>query len=486
MLDRNSWYVPLIALSLTCTVAACAVNPATGERQLSLVSEAQEVQIGQQGAEQINQTMAMVDDPELQEYVSDLGQKLAADSERPDLPWSFSVVDDPTPNAFALPGGFIYVTRGMLNLMNNEAELASVLGHETAHVTARHSVAQISRAQLAQLGLGLGMIFVPEARPFGDLAGLGVNLLMLKYGRDAEREADELGFGYARAHNYDVSQMGDVFASLGRMSELEGQSPLPSWLATHPAPEERVEAVEDRLAGVVSEDPDAIVGREAYLERIDGLTYGNNPRNGFFRDGTFYHPDLEFMFSVPDDWQTQNLSRAVVAQSPEGDAVMQLTLAEADDPMEGLRQFARQEGVQVGRASEEPVNGLDAATGLFQAQAQQTPIAGLVSFIEHADRMYQIVTFTPTQAFRQRQDQFASIIDSFEPLDDPDILEVEPPVIDIVEVERSMTLAEFDRRYPSAIPIDRLAVLNQLEGADSRLAARTSVKRVVGDPEWFP
>src|SRR5690606_12770631 len=120
----------------------------------------------------------------------------------PDLPWSFDVVDDPTPNAFALPGGPIFVTRGILTLMDSEAELASVLGHEIGHITARHSVAQLSRAQLAQLGLGLGTIFVPEIEPYSDLAGTGLNLLMLKYGRDAERQADELGFRYARSEGY--------------------------------------------------------------------------------------------------------------------------------------------------------------------------------------------------------------------------------------------------------------------------------------------
>ena len=485
MNTRNLWHGSVILVLLAGATVGCAVNPATGERQLSLVSEAQEVQIGRQSAEQIRQTMSMVDDPELQQYVSDLGQKLAADSERPDLPWSFSVVDDPTPNAFALPGGFIYVTRGMLNLMNNEAELALVLGHEIAHVTARHSVAQISRAQLAQLGLGLGMILIPEARPFGDLAGLGMNLLMLKYGRDAEREADELGFGYAQQQNYDVSQMGNVFESLGRMSDLEGQSPLPSWFATHPAPEERVEAVEERLAGVISEDPDAIVDREEYLDHIDGLPYGNNPRNGFFRDGTFYHPDLEFTFSVPSDWQTRNLARAVVAQNAEGNAAMQLTLIDVDEPVQALRQFAGQEGVQVGRASEDTVNGLSAASGLFQARTQQGQVAGLVSFIGHGEYVYQIVTFTPAQAFAQQQDEFARIAESFAPLDDPEILAVEPPVIDIVRVDAAMTLAEFDRRYPSAIPTERLALLNQLDGPESRVEAGTHLKRVVGDPELF-
>jgi predicted Zn-dependent protease len=441
------------------------------------------VNIGKEGSQQVEQSMAMVDDPELQAYVARLGQQLAAASERPDLPWSFKVVDDPTPNAFALPGGPIYFTRGMLTLMDSEAELVTVLGHEIAHVTARHSVEQISRAQLTQLGVGLGMILIPELRPFGDVAGLGLNLLMLKYGRDAEREADELGFGYARAQNYDVSEMADVFESLGRMADLEEQSPLPSWLSTHPAPDERVRAVNERLASRGSRDLDATVGRAEFLEHIDGLTYGANPRNGFFREGVFYHPELAFQFAVPRAWQTQNLARAVLAVSPEQDAAMQLTLAPGSSPDDGLRRFLSQQGVQAGPARGREINGIPAAAASFQAQTQQGVVAGRVAFLAYDDNLYQLVTYAPAQRFDQYQATFGDIIASFEPLDDPDILEVEPAVIDIARVERDMTLAEFDRANPSAIPIERLAILNQLEGPDSRLSKGTLVKRVVGDPE---
>ena len=151
-----------------CAIAAglltsCAINPATGQRQLSLISESQEVAMGREAAAGVGQTLGFVDDPELQGYVRQIGLRQAAASERPNLPWEFHVVDDPSPNAFALPGGFIYVTRGMLNLMTSEAELAGVLGHEIGHVTARHSVNQLSQQQLAQLGLGLGGILFPKA-----------------------------------------------------------------------------------------------------------------------------------------------------------------------------------------------------------------------------------------------------------------------------------------------------------------------------------
>ncbi|MGH7719702.1 MAG: M48 family metalloprotease, partial [Gemmatimonadaceae bacterium] len=238
------------AMLFAATVAGCATNPVTGRSELSLVSESQEIQLGQQAAQQVAQSIGLVNDDALQQYVQRIGADLARESERPGLPWTFRVVDDPTPNAFALPGGYIFVTRGLMSLMENEAELASVLGHEIGHVTAKHQVQAISRQQLASLGLGIGMILSEDLRQYGELASAGLQLLFLKYGRDAERQADDLGFKYALNDGYDVRQMADVFASLQRASEKSGQSPLPSWLATHPYPEERIEATRARLASL--------------------------------------------------------------------------------------------------------------------------------------------------------------------------------------------------------------------------------------------
>src|SRR5688500_6983461 len=200
------------AAGLVCVLpAGCAVNPVTGRRQLALVSEAQEIQMGQQAAQQVSQQLGLVDNQALQEYVQRVGAQLAAESERPNLPWTFRVVDDPTPNAFALPGGFIFMTRGMMDLMDSEAELAAVLGHEIGHVTARHSVTQISRGQLAQLGLGLGSVLFPSAaQSFGGLAQTGMQLLFLSHSRGAERQADELGFRYALNEGFEVREMDDI------------------------------------------------------------------------------------------------------------------------------------------------------------------------------------------------------------------------------------------------------------------------------------
>ena len=288
----------------------------TGERQLALVSEPQELEMGKQAAEETRKGIGVVKDDGLQAYVQSVGTKLAAHSERPQLPWSFQVVDDPTPNAFALPGGYIFVTRGLMGYMNSEAELAAVLGHEIGHVTARHSVQQISRAQIAQLGLGLGMILAPDLQQFGNLLGSGLQLLFLKYGRDAERQADELGFGYALHNKYDVREMDDVFESLQSLATQQKQSPLPTWAATHPDEGERIQTVRSRIAKL---PPGSLtgtrVGEAEFLDEIQGLTFGENPRQGYFQTNRFLHPDLKFEFTFPQGWKTQNLPQAVVGVS---------------------------------------------------------------------------------------------------------------------------------------------------------------------------
>jgi predicted Zn-dependent protease len=466
------------AAAVLCALAAgCATNPVTGRRQLALISEAQEIQLGQQASQQVAQQLGLVENQALQQYVQRVGEGLARESERPNLPWTFRVVDDPTPNAFALPGGFIFLTRGMMDLMDSEAELAAVLGHEIGHVTARHSVTQLSRAQLAQLGLGLGSIFFPgAAQTFGGLAQTGMQLLFLRYGRDAERQSDELAFRYALREGYDVREMDDIFATLMRIGEASGRSPLPSWLSSHPAEPERIRAAQAR-ADTVTRRPLAL-RREEYLNRIDGLVYGENPRQGFFRDGVFLHPDLRFRIDFPQGWRTQNLPRAVNALAPQQDAILQLTLAQGANAEDAARRFLSQQGLRPGQAQRQSINGNPAVVSYFQAQTQQGVITGMAGFIDYGGRTYQVLAFTPAQRFQLYEPAFRRVIGSFAAVSDPAVLNVRPNRVDVVRTTRAMTLAEFNRQYPSVIPLPELAILNQVENESSVLPAGL-VKRVV-------
>lgn len=465
---------------LAAAAAGCATNPVTGRRQLALVSQGQEIQLGRQTAEQAVQTIGLVPDSALQRYVQRIGAEMARESERPDLPWSFGVLDDPTPNAFAAPGGFIFTTRGMMNLMQNEAELAAVLGHEIGHVTARHSVTQISRAQLAQIGLVAGSVLFPgAAETLGGLAQGGLQLLFLSYGREAERQADELGFNYALREGYDVREMRDVFSALQRVGQTEGRSPVPSWLATHPAPAERIQAVEQRLATLAPAQTTTLQRRDAeYMARIDGLVYGENPRQGYFQGGLFLHPDLRFQLRFPEGWRTQNTPQAVMAVSPRQDAMIQLTLAGASAEQAAQRFFGQQ-GLQSSRVGRETVNGIPAVTGYFQAQTQQGVLTGFAAFLEYGGSAYQILTYTPAQQFSGYDRLFRQVVGSFAQVTDPQVLNVRPARVDVVRTDRAMTLAEFNRRFPSTIPLAELALINQVESESATFPAGSLVKRVM-------
>ncbi|MGH0031057.1 MAG: M48 family metalloprotease [Myxococcota bacterium] len=261
----------LLGLVLLGFLAACATNPVTGRPQFVLMSEAQEIALGQQSAPQIAASMGLYDDPALERYVAEIGMPMAKASERPHLPWEFHVVDDPLVNAFAVPGGFIYVTRGILAHFANEAQLASVLGHEIGHVTARHSVAQQTKAIGVSLVLLPTVFLTPNLQALSQqLLGATAQVLLLKYSRDDESQADDLGFRYMTAQGYAANEMPKVFHTLDRIGAKAGADGIPEWLSSHPKPANR-EAVMKAQIARLPDGGGGTVGRDIYLRRVDGM-----------------------------------------------------------------------------------------------------------------------------------------------------------------------------------------------------------------------
>jgi predicted Zn-dependent protease len=459
----------------------CARNPVTGKSELSLVSESQEIQMGQQAAQEVAQTIGLYNDAKAQAYVAQLGKRMAAASERPNLPWEFHVVEDASVNAFALPGGFIYVTRGLMTAINDEAELATVVGHEIGHVTNRHSVQQISKAELAQLGLGVGSILSSDIAKFGQLASAGLSVLFLKYSRDAENQADQAGFRYALTQNYDVREMTKVFETLNRISAEGGEGgKLPEWLATHPNPENRIQHIESILDTLHRDPSKGIVNREVYLQHVQGMAYGEDPRLGYFEGTHFFHPQMRFQVAFPDGWKVQNTPQAVASMSPNQDAILQLALAGKGSPQQAAQQFLSQQGVQAGQTSTANVNGLPAASSYFQAQTEQGAIQGIVSFISYGGQTFGLMGYTPAGKLGTYDQVFQSTIRSFNELRDPSKLNVQPAKVELVKLDRQMTLEQFNAQYPSSIPLTELAIINEVETPSTPLAAGRIVKRVTG------
>jgi predicted Zn-dependent protease len=472
-------------LALTCLASAalalaCARNPVTGKRQLALVSEEQEIELGKQAAQQTIQSIPPYPDEKLQQYVSSVGMRIAKASERPNLPWSFTVLDDPTVNAFALPGGPIFITRGILAHLSSEAELAGVLGHEIGHITARHSVEQLSKAELAQLGVGIGSAVSPEVAQLGQLAGAGLQLLFLKFGRDAERQADSLGFRYMLGQRYDPREMAKLFRVLERQSALEGGGKLPAWASTHPDPGEREKTAEKRATEVANAGA-LEVGRDRYLPLVNGIVFGEDPRQGFFEGNTFVHPGLKFQLTLPAGWKAQNTPQALVAVSPKQDGAIQLTLAGKMSPEDAAKQFFGQQGIQAGTVEKGSVNGLTAVAGPFTANTEQGPLRGVASFVSHGGATFMVVGFAPAQAYDANAATFRQAVQSFGPLQDRSAENVQPAKVELVKVPRDMTLEQFAQAFPSSAPVEVVGIVNGVEKGGT-LPAGATAKRIVGGP----
>jgi predicted Zn-dependent protease len=374
------------------------------------------------------------------------------------------------------------VTRGLLTHLSSEAELASILGHESGHVAARHSVQQISRAQVAQLGLGLGSILSSDVRKYSGVAGAGLGLLFLKFGRDDETQADQLGFRYALADGYDVRQMVSVFQMLDQQAKLSGGGRLPEWQSTHPDPGNRIKATEKRLAAVQEDLNTKRVGRDDFLQMIDGMVYGENPRLGFFKGPLFLHPDLKFQFRFPDGWQTHNGSDAVIGGSSAQDALIELRGARGS-AAEASREFFAQEGLQAGTLSRNSINGFPALTGDFSAQAQQGTIRGTAAFIEYGGTTYQITAYSTGDRFTSYRPAFQRSINSFDRLTDPKALAAQPMRVKLERAPRTMTLAQFNSQFASSITADEVALINGMGKADQLRSGQT-VKRVLGGSSY--
>jgi predicted Zn-dependent protease len=470
----------VVASAISLVMVACAVNPATGRRELMLVSEQQEIQMGQEADPQVVAAYGLVDDPELQEYVSGIGQRLAAVSERPELPWAFRVVDDPVVNAFALPGGFIYVTRGILAHFDSEAELAGVLGHEIGHVTARHSASQMSRQQLQQIGLGVGMIFSETFREYGGLAAAGLQILNLSYSRDDESQSDRLGLRYIAREGYDADAMIGVFQMLATVSGGSGGR-LPEWQSTHPYPENR-EAQMREVIAETNAPTNGIVRRDEYLDMLDGIVYGVNPRNGYFEGSRFLHPDLAFRIDFPGGWNTVNQNTLVGALAPDEDGVVVLSVvSDGGAPDAELREFLRGEGMTGGPMSTSSSDGVEMARAPFQATAQEGTVRGEAAFVRYRDLTYRFLGYATASSWPRYSSSVGATISSFAPVTDPAVLNVQPLRLGIVRLPQATSLSSYVQRSPQPVELDVLARLNRVDPGEV-IPAGTRIKVVTGTP----
>lgn len=350
-------------------LTGCAINPATGSRQINFVSESSEVKMGREADRAIMGEYGAYDDTALVAFVEEVGQKLAAVSERPELEWHFRLLDSPVVNAFAIPGGYVYITRGILAAMNSEAQLAGVIGHEIGHVTARHTAQQITQSQLATVGLVAGMIAVPGMGQYGLVAQQGLQVLFLKFSRDHENQADELGIRYAVRAGYDPRQIPSTYDMLRRLSDREGYGGLPTWQNTHPDPGDRKARTSTLAfeAALLHRDRTLAVDEPGMKRRLAGLVYGEDPEQGYLVDNRFYHPGMGFQVDWPNGWGVMNTPSSVSAIAHDSGALITLTLADRGDgpvnPAAHIDWMVKTGRLASVRGSAQKINGWDAWVG---------------------------------------------------------------------------------------------------------------------------
>ena len=458
---------------------ACSRNPVSGKKQIVLMSEAQEIEMGKAADPQIVAQFGVYADTALQNFITRKGNEMVLKSHRPNLAYEFKVVNSEVLNAFAVPGGYVYFTRGIMANFNNEAEFAGVLGHEIGHITARHSVIQQRNAMLGQLGIIAGIVIAPDLAQFAESAMQGLGLLFLKFGRDAERQSDELGVEYSSKIGYDAQQMANFFNTLERERAKAGGEELPDFLSTHPNPGDR-NATVSKLAREWKQKlslANAAVNRNSYLKKIDGLIYGEDPKEGFLENNVFYHPVLKFQFATPAGWAYQNTPQRVQLAPKDGKALFFLTLAPGKTLQEAANAILQQYKLQLAEPLRNvSVNGLnsiamiaDQQVAQQQGQPQQAPGIRTISYvIQQGNNLYHLIGVAGIADFNNYMGYFNSTMQSFQTLIDANKLNKKADRVRIKTLAQNMTLEQAFKNYKMPDQkLEQYAILNGMKLTDN-------------------
>ncbi len=465
--NREAWrglaLLTAAALGALASGCATATSPATGRTFSSPISQQQEAQLGQKEHPKILEEFggAYVEKPDLTNYVSSIGQFIASTAERQDVKYTFTVLNTPDVNAFAVPGGYIYVTRGLVALANNEAELAGVLGHEAGHINARHTAERAGQAQQAQIGLLgavlLGAVLGGEsgAQLGGQLAAPVAQGYLAQYSQQQEFEADTLGVRYMKRATYDPQAMASFLSELRAQTQLEaqlaGKDPNvvddANMLASHPRTIDRVQRAIQEAGGPL---PNAMLERDIYLRKIDGIMFGDDPAQGVIAGRRFVHPPLRFAFEVPSGYKLVNLPDVVAIKGPKG-TLGNLTIA--DPQPQGSLTAALQnydpKGNIVFRDIEQiTINGMDAATGLAQVNTKSGRANYRSVFIRHPNgKVYEFVFLSLADLGARYDNDFRDTAFSFRQIAAAEAAQHNKPMrIRIVAVKSGDTIQSLARR----------------------------------------
>ncbi len=480
MMKKNRGVIGIFwLLVLVIVPSGCVTEPSalTGEKKSYGYTWQQELEIGKKSDRDLVREMGVYPDDALSRYVTDIGERVLAQSNlrQPDTPeiylnleFTFRVMDSPVVNAFALPGGYVYVTRGLLAHLNNEAQLAVVLGHEITHVAARHASQQALKQQWGQIGLVAGAVIgqgITGNENFADqflgLGGSVFQMLTLKYGRDAERESDIYGVEYSAKAGYAVGEAAAFFNSLGRISDKSGGR-LPSWQSSHPDPGEREGRLLQLGREMESKYGKLKVGEDDYLKRVDGLVVGENPRQGLVMRGKFYHPDMDFQFDVPQGWRAKNDASTVTLADPQGRGVLIFSIGDGDTPEEAARSFLASSKLQPTQAGESTVGGQSGYVVVGSVATSSGNVLVRNEFASYNRNVFSFLSYAAAEDVQAYRPYFASVTKSFGPIRDKAIRELEPATLKVITTDRAAAFQSYlSKDLPFGLDESDLAIINQ-------------------------
>ena len=398
----------------------CSVNPVTGQQDFVMMSENQEISLGKKYHAQVLQQTPAYNDQELQDYVQRIGDSLSIKSHRPNLFYRFTVLDSPDINAFALPGGYIYINRGLMAYLSSEEELAAVLGHEIGHVTARHSVRQYSQSQL--LSILSAAVQMNSGRTAGDIVGVASGALLAGYGREMELEADELGAEYLYQDGYSTEGMMKVLSVLKdqeiyskELAKERGQEPINyhGIFASHPSNDKRLKEILEEVN--IKNEKGAAKIKADYFEKINEMVYGDSEESGVRKGNEFFHIDLDLYLASPKNWEIINTPKNIIFRAPFSKAMLKVSLEDLnfrETPKEYMQRVASSfsEGVDL------EINGYKGYACLVR---ERTGEMRRLAVLFRESKVYQFVGYLDKEEkdFQQFDPLFMQIINSLDRLD---------------------------------------------------------------------
>jgi predicted Zn-dependent protease len=467
------WFMVIVGVMTVC--GGCVTKPTKARQETKLSSAEQERQVGAWQAKKIEQQMSVLHDEGLTAYLNAVGQRLAQQSSRQDITYTFRILDVPEPNAFAFPGGYIYITRGLLALLNSEDELAGVIGHEIGHVVARHRVQQIARegrgSNITNLVSGVtGPVGPVVARIVGDAGELVTGYMFASYSREQEREADQAGQELAARAGWEPAGLSKVLSTLERGDSL--RQSVPRWttfLDSHPAFPERVVRSAESAKGLQRAAPDPLSASPGvFLTRLDGVVVGSRAASGVIDGRNFRHPDLNYSVQFPEKWNLANSPLQATALAPDGDALMVLKIvAEGGDPMDGARALEKASGSPILRNTKRfTIGNSQAALAQVYADTKQGKLWLGLAWIAHGGHIYQLAGIGPMNRHDALHSLFDTMIHSFRPLSQSERANLREKRIRLTKAQADETLDALVTRTKSSWSSETAAVANGLVAED--------------------